>query len=721
MRIKYVLLAVAGLFVAVLAGGYIYLSTLDLEALKARAEAEVEKATGRQLTIAGPVDLAIGLQPAIAVEQVTLSNADWGSRAEMVTLERFELELALLPLLSGDVQVNRIVLVRPDILVETNPAGEGNWAMGPAAPGTEAGTAAEAEPAAPDQPAESGEAPLIPRVVAVEIEEGQLVFRDGVTEETLTLDLESLVVRQADGGQELDLAATFQGAEIALSGTTGAVDAVLAGGDFPVDISGTVAGNQVSISGVVGTPMSAPAPDLTLSLQGESLDSFAPLAGGAELPPLGPFSLEGRLVTEGQSYGLEDLNITVGGSDMRGSLSADLSGDRPRVTVDLTSSVIDLQDFQAGDGAGTDDGTENGTGAGGAEGEAGAPAPAGESPYVIPDTPLPLDVLRTVDASAQVAAGVVRLDPGLEITDVTVGVTLDGGNLQIAPLQAGYQQSRMEGQVGLDASGETPRLATQITVDELDFGQMLNDQGITEDVQGTMDIRIDLTGSGASPRAIASSLNGTTDLVNEGGRISNRLLAILGAGFTQVLGPLLGGEDTTALNCIVSRFEITDGLAESRAMVLDTASFSLAGGGNVDLRSEELDLTFDTASRVPSLVSLAIPFRVQGTMKNPSVVPDPVGALRGVAGAAATIANPLAVLGAVAGGSVVGGGDQAAENPCLTALDPDAQAEAGGEPTGGAAVPEAVEGAGDALRDGAEGAGEAIEEGVDRLRNLFDN
>lgn len=718
MRIKHVLLAFVALIVAALVGGYIYLSTLDFETLKAQLQDEVEKATGRQLSIDGPLDLAIGLQPAVAVDQVALSNADWGSRPEMITLERFELELDLLPLLTGDVQVNRIVLVRPDILLETDPAGEGNWVMtaADAAAAPEDTAPGDAAPAEPAEPAASGDGPLIPNIVAVEIEEGQFVYRDGVTGETTTLGLDSLVLTQAGAAQELDLVATFQGAEIALAGTIGTPAAVMADADLPIDLSGSIAGNDVAVNGSVATPLSAPTPNLTVSLSGESLASFAPLAAGAEIPPIGPYSLEGRVVTEGQRYGLEDLRITAGGSDLGGSASADLSGDRPQVTADLTAGVIDLQDFQA-TGEGTDS-AEAGGDAGG--GEAAGGAPADDSPYVIPETPLPLDALRAADATLQVQAGVLRIDEGLELSDITIGVTLAGGNLQVAPLQAGYQESLLDGQIGLDASGETPRLATQFSVDELDFGRMLNEQGITEDVQGTMDIRIDLTGSGVSPRAIASSLNGSTEVVNEGGRISNKLLAIIGADFTQVLGPLLGGEDTTALNCIVSRFQMTDGVATSQALVLDTASFSLAGGGDIDLRSEELDLAFDTSSRVPALVSLAIPFRVQGTLKNPSVVPDALGALQGAAGAAATIANPLAVLGAVAGGAAVGGGDEEA-NACLTALDPDAQAAAGAEPANESVLPQSVDDVGETLRDGAEGAGEAIEEGVDRLRNLFDN
>ena len=205
MRIKHVLLAFVALIVAALVGGYIYLSTLDFETLKAQLQDEVEKATGRQLSIDGPLDLAIGLQPAVAVDQVALSNADWGSRPQMVTLERFELELDLLSLLTGDVQVNRIVLVRPDILLETDPAGEGNWVMAAAGASEDAAAGdtapvdtapVDTAPAEPAEPAVSGDGPLIPNIVAVEIEEGQFVYRDGVTGETTTLGLDSLVLTQ---------------------------------------------------------------------------------------------------------------------------------------------------------------------------------------------------------------------------------------------------------------------------------------------------------------------------------------------------------------------------------------------------------------------------------------------------------------------------------------------------------------------------------------------
>jgi hypothetical protein len=705
--------------VAVPVGAYIYLSTLDFETLKAEVEQRVEAATGRQLTLEGPVSFSIGLQPSVTIDQVSLANAEWGSQPEMVSLERFELELELMPLFSGDIQVNRAVLVGPDILLETAPDGRANWTLtgGADAPAGET-----------EDTAQTGEGPAIPDIVALEIRDGRLVYRDGASGATQTVALESLTLSQLADGQEVALDASYQDTPISLAGTIGTVGEIMADTQFPLDLEGTVAGNAIAVSGVIQQPQTAPTPDLKIAVEGESLASFAPLAGGAEIPPLGPYSLEGRTVVDGQTYGLDALRLSLGETEMTGSLAADLSGERPRVVADLTASVIDLRDFQTGEGAAESDSAGSGSGAGA----------GGDSPYVIPDTPLPLDALGAADATVQLKAGILRVDPELELSDVVVGLDLSNGNLQVAPLEAGYQQSRLAGTVGLDASQETPRMTTALAWDEFDFGRMLNDQGLTDEVEGTMDIRIDLTGAGASPRALAASLDGTTEIVNDGGVISNKLLAIVGADFGDVLGPLLGDEDTTGLNCIVSRFDIADGLATSQALVVDTATFSVAGAGTVDLNDESLDLTFDTATRVPALVSLAIPFKVQGTLKDPNVVPDPAGALKGLAGAAGSIGNPLEVLGGIGGdggvegalSGILGGGQnaeqpaegetQTAANPCLIALDPEAQAAVGAEePASEPAVPNPVEDVGQAVQDAAEEPQRAIEEGVNQLRNLF--
>src|SRR3546814_2746280 len=83
--------------------------------------------TGRDLAINGDLKLDIlTLSPSLVVNDVRFANAEWGSRPDMAVVERFEAEVALLPLISGNLVIQRIVLVGADILIETNQQGRTN-------------------------------------------------------------------------------------------------------------------------------------------------------------------------------------------------------------------------------------------------------------------------------------------------------------------------------------------------------------------------------------------------------------------------------------------------------------------------------------------------------------------------------------------------------------------------------------------------------------------
>jgi uncharacterized protein involved in outer membrane biogenesis len=67
--------------------------------------------------------------PTVVVEEVKFSNTSWGSKPEMMSLKKFELKVALLPLITGNIQVNKIILIDPEFLLETNKKGTGNWSF----------------------------------------------------------------------------------------------------------------------------------------------------------------------------------------------------------------------------------------------------------------------------------------------------------------------------------------------------------------------------------------------------------------------------------------------------------------------------------------------------------------------------------------------------------------------------------------------------------------
>src|SRR3546814_19520852 len=95
----------------------------DWNGEKGRLAALVKQHTGRGLEIAGDVSLRLLPTPAFSAEQVTLANLEGGSEPVMARLEELRISIALLPLLRGEVLVESVPLVRPDILPEVRGGG----------------------------------------------------------------------------------------------------------------------------------------------------------------------------------------------------------------------------------------------------------------------------------------------------------------------------------------------------------------------------------------------------------------------------------------------------------------------------------------------------------------------------------------------------------------------------------------------------------------------
>jgi len=678
----------AALVVAVGIGGYLLVSSLDLDQVRTLVQDQAKAATGRELTLAGPIELGISWTPSVTVGQVSFANAEWGSRPAMATLERLELEIALMPLLSGDIQINRIVLVGADVLLEKDASGNVNWSFGGAETSAEADTSAGPS--------------VMPRIDTVRIESSRVAYRDVATGEELVVVVERAEVSPAGAGLALDVTGSYGGAPFALAGEIGGLAQLTAAEPYPVRLAGTVAGTEVKLDGAIADPAGAASPKIAFQVSGADVAALAPLAGTG-LPTTGAYQVSGTLSNAGTAWTIDGLAAKVDGSDAAGSLTIDVGGARTRIAVALTSTAFALADV----------------------GLAGASAQAAESPYVFDETPLPVEGLRAIDAEGTLAIAKFLPAEGTELADVALTFTLDDGVLTLDPFAATYSGGVASGRLVVDGAKPTPAFAVAATVDNLDFGRLLAAAGVSDGVQGTLDAAVAVTGQGDSPRAIAKTLDGTAEVVADRGVINNQALAVVASGLFDVLGPLSGEQDQTTLNCGVARFDVTGGVATSRSLLVDSTTFSLAGSGTVDLRDESLDLHFDTATRQTALVSLAVPFNVTGTLKDPTVAPDPLGTAAAAAVLAGAAVNPVAVLGALVAVEQV---DEDAPNGCVAVEQQASESGAFGLPALDQAtesVQDVLEGVTEDAGEAASGAGEVLEDAAESItegiQNLFGN
>lgn len=323
MRVRTILLVGAVAVVALAVAAVAIVSTMDFNQYRGLIAQKAKEATGRDLTIKGDLKLELGLSPAVAVGDVAFANAEWGSRPDMARIGRLEAKVKLLPLIFGDVNVERLVLNDADILLETNRQGRGNWEFVQTA-------AAEAAKPAPPQAQAGGTA--LPAINHVDIRNAKVTYRDGQTGDTTSLALEraSLAAAAPADPLKLDIAGAFNQLPFQVQGQIGSVQAMSQPGTpFPVDLQARVAdAASASVKGTLKQPLAAKGYDLAVAAQGEEIARLARIAG-VQLPAVGPFKIEAQ-VNDG----------APGGKPSVPALKADL-GKAELVRVQAEGSVRD--------------------------------------------------------------------------------------------------------------------------------------------------------------------------------------------------------------------------------------------------------------------------------------------------------------------------------------------------------------------------------------------
>ena len=263
------------ILIILLIGGFaaavMTLNSIDWSKYQGPIAAAVKDATGRDLRFSGELKVNIGLSPGISVNGVTLQNADWASREEMLTLEHAEVHLKLLPLIFGQVELSRLEINGLDLLLETDRKGKGNWDFATAGADEQVDT----EPAADDQSLLM--AAILTKAV---ISNATIVYKDGETGESQQLGITEMTARMDSPSAPLviDLVATYGTEAIELAGEIGGVQDLMAGGPLDIDLTVSALGAEAALDGVVGKPLEADGIRMAVKATGDSLSRLAEFA-----------------------------------------------------------------------------------------------------------------------------------------------------------------------------------------------------------------------------------------------------------------------------------------------------------------------------------------------------------------------------------------------------------------------------------------------------------
>ena len=606
-RKRRALIWVGSVFGIIVIAAVIFVATLDANKAKGYISAAVSKATGRQLTIGGDLQVDFGWISRLRASQIQFENASWSKYPQMTEVGLVDVQIDVWQLLSKfRLVLPSITVSQPKVILEKNADGAANWEF-QAAP-------AVTEPAVPQKRTEF---PIIEKVV---IEDGTFLFNNQQTNTQLEL---KLTQAEAAGFLEepvkLKVKGTYQKLPLSLSLDGGSYENLRSSKDpYPLQINVGVGKLKVNINGNLTEPLAMKGEDVTLDVQGEDMANLFPLIR-LVFPSTPPYKLKGHLKHEGQVWSFSNFSGRVGDSDLSGTIRVDTEPKRPVMKADLISNLVDFKDlagFIGGKpGSGSDETASD-------EQEKQAAATKEESDRIFPDQPYDLERLRAMDADVRLRAKRI-LAPNLPIDDLNAKLSLSDGVLKFNPTVFGVANGRIEIYSTFDGSKQPSKVNIDARLRQLDLKRFLKSEFAQKTI-GPIGGRIVLSGTGQSFRDLMATASGNTFVMMSGGEISELLVRLAGLNVARALGVLVRGDKPIPIRCALLDLQATDGQMGVQTLVFDTANSIISGEGKIDLRDEKLDIMLTPVPKDFSPLSLRSYIRVNGTLKNISAFPDPI-------------------------------------------------------------------------------------------------
>ncbi|MEQ1754740.1 MAG: AsmA family protein [Micropepsaceae bacterium] len=593
--LRWVLLAVVVLFFALIALPFL----LPTDVYKAQIIAQARHLTGRDLKIDGTLKTTLFPELGIEVNNVRFANVDGGHDADMATMEQLVVGAELFPLLSGQVKVTRVTLVKPVIHLEVDGHGRGNWVF--------EGTASTRTAPTNSQGAKSDL-----NFQDVQLTDGTFTFRDARAHAIQTIEninasvqLPSLDKPMVYSGgltwnkENVTMDATIAEPRKLAEGGRSAFNAKISADVMNASFDGTTdAGNRVVEGRVTFNTKSARRLARWLGVALPQVRGFGAMALAGDMT-----SSTGRVAFKNAKLSLDAMQGT-------GSLALDSTHATPLVKGDFTLDRLDINKY---------------TGGGARDTSHGATSGGGWSNDVID-----FSALKLVDADFDFAVNALEAG-GLHVGRSVLDIALTGGKMHVKLKQLALYGGNGSGTIRLDGTSTSPTVGIDVHIGGVQGAPFLTDAAGFTRLSGTASIDLNVTAIGRSQNALMHSLGGKAAIRFTDGAIKGVNLAEIARTIQSALsGSAVGGSAKTDFAELSGSFAIRNGVAGNKDLKLLNPFVRLNGAGIIDLGGQTLDYrvepkavkSIEGQGGKSDLGGLGIPFRIHGSWGHPSYEPD---------------------------------------------------------------------------------------------------
>src|SRR6202012_1298357 len=178
-----------------------------------------------------------------------------------------------------------------------------------------------------------------------------------------------------------------------------------------------------------------------------------------------------------------------------------------------------------------------------------------DSSHLLPDTPLQVNRVRQMDAHVNFHADrVVSTD--FPLRQLNMKLDLDHGVLKLDPISFALAFGKLAGNVTIDARKDIPAIDLDARLQDVKLQQFVASNPPI--VEGTLEARAKLHGTGASIHKAASNASGKFTAIVPRGTVRQKFAELLGIDIDRAF--LFSGNKDTGVRCALADFQVKDGV-----------------------------------------------------------------------------------------------------------------------------------------------------------------
>lgn len=424
--------------------------------------------------------------------------------------------------------------------------------------------------------------------------------------------LRRLVARsRPDAAVQIQAEGAIEGVGYTARAGTGTLAAVLQNtGRVPLSLEVTLADTRLKVQGDMTLPLRNKRFDFSWRVNGKNLYRLGPVLK-TELPVRGEYELAGRIEVRDRELVVPRFTARIEKTRAGGRLAVRREG--KRIVVDGHARVNRLSLDMLG----------------GEREEQGKP-PVSEEIREAEEVALPIDVLQAMSLTIGIEVdSITRHDN--DLGSFRMQATVQDGVVAVEPVVLALHGSdEVTGSFRFDSRARPPSLDVRSSGPRIAYGRLLRGLGISDVAEGDLEFRLQLQGQGTTLRRLIRDTRGHLAIMAGAGRFRNRDLRVT-LNMSNVVHAMMPSffkkEQDVSLHCFVTRWEMQDGKAVTDSTLLQTNRVNVAMVGYVDVIGQQLDLLISPRPIDRTVVDVAVPVRVRGSLANPAITPGALPSL----------------------------------------------------------------------------------------------